>query len=182
MNVIALLLAAALYHAEPVNGTVDFTVMKSGVIKEEGTFRDFRGAIHFDPDDPSKSRVEFEVATKSVDTKNDARDETLRSDNFLHVDKYPKMTFRSTRVVPRGKNAADVTGNLTIRGVTKQITVPVRLIGTSKRRNQEFAGFETTFTIDRNAFGVTGGRWVEHAPGVLGDEVTIRILAGGVKR
>ena len=116
----------------------------------------------------------------SIDTKNDSRDDTLRSPDFLHAEKHPRMTFRSTRIVPRGKTAADVTGDLTIRGVTKQVTVPVKLIGVSPDRKR--AGFETEFTIDRRLFGVNGSRWSQHAPGVLGTDVKIRIIAGGVVR
>lgn len=180
MNIIALILAATLYHAEPVNGTVGFTVMKWGVMKEEGTFRDFRAEIVLDEKDAAKSRVSFDVNVASIDTKNDSRDDTLRSPDFFHAEKHPKMTFRSTRIVPRGKTAADVTGDLTIRGVTKQVTVPVKLIGVSPDRKR--VGFETEFTIDRRAFGVNGSRWSQHAPGVLGTDVTIRIIAGGVVR
>jgi len=178
MKLLALLLAATLYHAEPTNGTVGFTIMKWGVMKEEGTFRDFNAKIHLDAKDAAKSSVEFEVLTNSVDTKNENRDSTLKSEHFLHVRKHPKMTFRSVRVVPRSKEVADVTGDLTIRGVTKRITVPVRVLGVTDKH----AGFETSFVIDRNDFGVTGGSWVAEAPGVLGDKVTIRIVAGGVRR
>jgi polyisoprenoid-binding protein YceI len=180
---IAAVLAATLYQVEPVNGTVSFTVMKWGVIREEGNFRDFNAEIHFDRHNPSKSRVAFEVKTASIDTKNDSRDGTLRSEDFFHVARHPKLTFRSVSVRPRGKTEADVTGDLTIRGVTKRITVPVKLIGVSKQGNgRELAGFETEFKIDRRAFGVTGGRWASGAPGILGNEVTIRVIAGGVTR
>jgi polyisoprenoid-binding protein YceI len=183
MNVLVLILAATLYHVEPVNGTVSFTIMKWGVIREEGTFRDFNAQIHFDRSDPTKSRVAFDVKTESVDTKNGARDNTLRSEHFLHAKKHPKLTFRSVRVTPKGNNAADVLGDLTIRGVTKRVSIPVRLIGTSKQRNgSQMAGFETEFKINRQTFGVTGGGWTSEFPGVLGDEVTIRVVAGGVTR
>lgn len=184
MNIIiAVLLAATVYRAEPVNGTVEFNIMKWGVVKEEGTFRDFTASIAYDAKDAAKSRVEFDVNAASIDTKNTDRDGTLRSEDFFHAARYPKLTFRSTRVVPRGRNLADVTGNLTIRGVTRSITVPVRLLGIHKRANgSEIAGFETTFTIDRRHFGVTGGRWIAGAPGVLGTDVTIHIMAGGVTR
>jgi len=179
----AILLAATLYRTEPTNGTVGFTIMKWGVVKEEGTFRDFAASIAFDAKDAAKSHVQFDVNAASIDTKNTSRDGTLRSEDFFHVAKYPKLTFRSTRVVPRGKNVADVTGNLTIRGVTRSITVPVRLHGVHRRNDgSEIAGFETTFTIDRRHFGVTGGRWIAGAPGVLGTDVTIHIMAGGVTR
>lgn len=183
MNLLIAVLAATLYTVEPVNGTVSFTIMKWGVIREEGTFRDFNAQIQFDRKDPSKSRVNFDVKTASVDTKNDNRDGTLRSEHFFDAKKYPRLTFRSVRVVPRANNVAEVTGDLTIRGVTKRITVPVRLIGVSKQGNgREMAGFETEFKIDRMAFGVTGGSWAAESPGVLGREVTIRVIAGGVSK
>jgi polyisoprenoid-binding protein YceI len=183
MNVmLVLVLAATMYRAEPVNGTVAFSIMKWGVIKEEGLFRDFRADIVFDEKNVAASRVEFDVEVASIDTKNDGRDRTLRSEDFFHARRYPRMTFRSTRVVPRGKDVADVTGNLTIRGVTRSVTVPVRLLGISKSDGHQRAGFETSFTIKRRAFGVTGGRWVAEFPGVLGEDVTVRIIAGGVSR
>ena len=183
MNLLVVLLAATLYQVEPVNGTVSFSLMKWGVIREEGSFRDFKANIQFDQRQPARSRVEFEVKTSSIDTKNDNRDGTLRSEDFFHASRYPKLTFKSVNVVPKGKDVAHVTGDLTIRGVTRRITVPVRLIGTSRQANgTELAGFETSFKIDRTAFGVTGGRWSAAAPGVLGKEVTIRVIAGGVKR
>ena len=183
MNLLIVLLAATLYTVEPVNGTVSFSIMKWGVIREEGTFRDFNANIHFDSKDPARSQVSFDVKTASVDTKNGARDSTLRSPDFFHAAKHPKLTFRSVRVVPRAKNVADVTGDLTIKGVTKRVTIPVRLIGVTRQKNgREMAGFETEFKINRLAFGVTGGGWVAEAPGVLGEEVTIRVIAGGVTR
>lgn len=181
MNFLTVVLAAlTLYHVEPVNGTVSFTIMKWGVIREEGTFRDFTAQIQYDRTNPAKSTVAFDVKTDSIDTKNDSRDKTLRSEHFFHVAKHPKITFRSVKVVPKSANTADVTGDLTIRGVTRRITVPVRLIGISKSGDRELAGFETEFKVNRLAYGVTGGGWAAEAPGVLGNEVTIRIIAGGM--
>jgi len=183
MNImLVLVLAATVYRAEPVNGTVGFSIMKWGVIKEEGTFREFNADIVFDEKNAAASRVAFDVEVDSVDTKNEGRDKTLRSEHFLHAKRYPRMTFRSTKVVPRGKDLADVTGNLTIRGVTRSVTVPVRLLGVSKSDGHRRAGFETSFVIKRRAFGVTGGGWTAEFPGVLGEDVTIRIIAGGVSR
>ena len=169
------------YVVEPTNGTVSFTITKWGVFKEEGTFRDFNASIVLEPQ-VAKSRVDFVVKAKSVDTKNDSRDGTLRSKEFLDVDRYPELTFHSVSVAPRGKDAADVTGDLTIHGVTKRVTVPVRLIGHTRNGEKELAAFETTFTIDRRHFNVTGGDWVAHSPGILGNDITIRIVAGGVAK
>jgi polyisoprenoid-binding protein YceI len=181
MNLLVVVLAATLFRVEPVNGTVSFSILKWGVIREEGHFREFKANIHYDAADVARSRVNFEVRTASVDTKNPDRDGTLRSDNFFDVKRYPTMTFRSTKVVPRGKDLAHVTGDLTIRGVTRSVTVPVRLVGISTQDGVERAGFETTFTVDRRQFGITGGRWIAGAPsGILGNDVTVRVIAGGV--
>jgi polyisoprenoid-binding protein YceI len=170
------------YRFEPVNGTVSFSVMKWGVFREEGVFRDFTATIAFDPKNAAASRVDFVIDTDSIDTKNDGRDSTLRSPDFLDVSRHPRMTFRSVRVVPTGKQTANVTGDLTIRGVTRRITVPVRLTGMVSRNGKpDLAAFETTFKIDRRDFGVNGSRWSSGAPGVLGTEVDIRIVAGAVE-
>ena len=182
MILLAVVLAATLYHLEPVNGTVSFSIMKWGVVREEGSFRDFTARIQYDAKRPAGSSVAFDVKTASIDTKNDTRDQTLRSEHFLHVTRHPNMTFRSVRVVPKAGNLAEVTGDLTIRGITKRITVPVRLVGVSRHEGKQIAGFETEFKIDRRTFGVTGGGWTAEFPGVLGNEVTIRIIAGGVTR
>jgi polyisoprenoid-binding protein YceI len=169
------------YVVEPTNGTVSFTITKWGVFKEEGIFRQFTATIQLEPE-VAKSRVDFDVRAASVDTKNDSRDGTLRSPDFLDVERYPLLTFRSTRVVPRGKDAADVTGDLTIHGVTRRVTVPVRLIGMTRNGDKQLAAFETAFTIDRRDYNVTGGGWVAHSPGVLGTDVAIKIVAGGVAK
>lgn len=186
MHLISMLLAAALYTVEPVNGTVSFSVMKWGVIREQGTFRKFAAQIRYDAQNVAKSSVAFDVDTASVDTKNDNRDGTLRGQDFLYVERFPRMTFRSVQVVPSAKDAANVTGDLTIHGVTRRVTVPVRLLGIGRQSGgsgPEVAGFETEFKIDRRDFGVTGGRWVAGGPpGILGTDVTIHVMAGGVSK
>ncbi|MGH9778008.1 MAG: YceI family protein, partial [Candidatus Acidiferrales bacterium] len=144
---------------------VQFTITKWSVFKEEGRFRDFNGTILYDPQNPAASRVEFDVRVASIDTKIGTRDRTLLSEDFFHAERYPTMSFRSTRVVPQGKDSFLVTGNMTIRGVTRQLTVPVKLLGFSHypdghgSERVNIAGFETSFTLDRTAFGVNGTRW-----------------------
>lgn len=175
--------SAKVYKVEPTNGTISFTITKWSVIKEEGTFRKFGGNITFDPARPSQASVEFTVESSSLDTKNENRDSTVRSVDFLHVSKHPHLTFRSAKVIPRGNNVFNVIGDLSIKGVTRRITIPVRLLGmTSQKGVGDIASFETRFTIDRRQFGVTGGRWVAGSPGVLANEVTIEIVAGGISR
>ena len=174
---------ATRYRAEPTNGSVSFSITKWGVFEEQGTFRDFSATIVLDREHRERSTVEFLVQAASVDTKNADRDGNLRSVDFLDVARYPTWTFRSVRVVPRGNNAADVTGDLTIHGVTRRVTVPVRLVATTTHpRLGELASFDTAFSIDRRDFHVTGGRWAAGAPGILGNDVKVHIVAGGVSR
>ncbi len=158
---------------------VQFTITKWSVFKEEGRFRDFSGLIHYDPQNPTASRVEFEIRVASIDTKIGTRDRMLLSEDFFHADRYPTMSFRSARVVPAGKDTFQVTGSLTIRGVTKTLTAPVKLLGFSNYRDGservDIAGFETSFTLDRTAFGVNGTRW-SGGQLILGNEVTVTLL------
>jgi polyisoprenoid-binding protein YceI len=170
------------YEVRPVYANVSFTLTKWTVFKEEGLFRDFNGVIVYDPDDAGASQVVFTVQTASIDTKNETRDGVLRSDDFFDVARYPTMQFRSSRVVRQSEATLLVTGELTIRGIARQITVPVTILGsTTIPRVGRLVGFETTFTINRCDFGVLGQRW-SGGSATLGDEVTIRLQAGGLKR
>jgi polyisoprenoid-binding protein YceI len=164
---------------------VQFTITKWSVFREEGRFRDLNGTILYDPANPSASRVEFEIRVASIDTKISGRDRTLLSEDFFYADRYPTMSFRSSRVVPIGKDTFQVTGALTIRGVTKTITAPVRLLGFSHYTDADervnIAGFETNFTLDRTAFGVTGTRW-SGGQLILGNDVNITLLVSAENR
>jgi len=148
------------YRVEPTYAHVSFTVTKWVVFKEEGSFKDVDGMITFDPENPSASRVEIIIKAASIDTNNRYRDETLRSEDFFAADRFPTLRFVSAGVMSRGGDHFEVTGDLTIRDVTRRITVPVKLLGiTREPKIGELAGFESTFTINRKDFGVLGARW-----------------------
>lgn len=173
--------AATTFRVDPTNATIGFSVMKWGVLLEEGEFREFTGTIILDDAQPERSRVNFRVRSSSIDTKNSRRDDTLRSPDFIDAKRHPELSFQSTRVVPTSANTAKVTGRLTIRGVTREITIPIRLLGRRYERGVgHIAAFETGFDIDRRHFGVLGARWSGQAPGVLGNTISIRIVAGAI--
>src|SRR5690606_37651812 len=89
--------------------------------KVSGRFSDFSGTVQFDADHPEQSSVDFTIRTESIDTNETTRDNHLRSADFFDVEHYPTLTFKSTKVTPRGRDTFDVEGDLTIRGVTKRI-------------------------------------------------------------
>ena len=111
-----------------------------------------------------------------VDTANANRDKDLRGADFFDVEKYPTITFKSTRIAPKGKDAYDVTGTLTMRGVAKEITLPVTFLGFMKNmRGVDAAGFETAATLNRKDFGITWNRALDAGGVLLGDEVYVSI-------
>ncbi|MEP6767496.1 MAG: YceI family protein [Acidobacteriota bacterium] len=145
------------------------------VSKVEGRFREYDGTISIDRQNPAASRVDVTIQAASIDTGNENRDKDLRSPNFFDVEKFPTITFKSTKVSSRGKDAYDVTGDFTMHGVTKTITIPVRHGGFIKAGKVEKAGFEVAFTLDRKDYGITWNRTVDAGGVMLGDDVEINI-------
>jgi polyisoprenoid-binding protein YceI len=165
--------APLVYKVDADHSGVGFSI-RHFVSKVSGRFRDFDGVIRYDRENPAASSVEFKVRAASIDTTNNDRDEHLRSKDFFEVAKYPSITFSSTRVVPKDSNTLEVTGNLTMHGVTRQITFPVEMLGMVKTPGGEKAGFEASFTVNRKEFGIDWNNILDSGP-VLGDEVKISI-------
>ena len=170
------------YKINKAYSSVGFSVYKWRVLKEEGTFRDFEGRIHYDPKRPDLSQIEVTVQAASLDTGNGTRDSVLRSDDFFHVEKYPTLHFVSDKITQKNANDIEVVGALTIHGVTKRITIPARVNGTSTVPGVgTLAGFEATFTIDRTDYGVNGFRWSGGSLSINKD-VSIHLALGCVQR
>ena len=163
----------AIYKVDADHSGVSFSI-RHFVSNVSGRFRDFDGVIKYDKANPAASSVEFTAKAASIDTANNDRDEHLRSKDFFDVQKFPTLTFTSTKVVAKDANTLDVTGNLTMHGVTKPITIPVTLLGTVKTPKGEKAGFETNFKLDRKEYGITWNNVLDSGP-VLGDEVKVNI-------
>lgn len=183
-----LALAPALAAAEPVTYKVDadhsgvsFSI-RHFVSNTPGRFKDFDGTIKYDKAAPATSSVEFTIQTASIDTANNDRDEHLRGADFFDVQKFPTMTFVSTGVTPKDADTLEVTGDLTMHGVTKKVTIPVEVLGSVKTPGGEKAGFETTFTVNRKDYGIVWNRVLDSST-VLGEDVkiTVSIEANGPK-
>ena len=141
-----------------------------------GSFNDLDAVINIDRANPASSSVEFTIQATSIDTGNDNRDKHLRSPDFFDVDKFPTISFKSTSVKAKSKTEFDVTGNLTMHGVTKQVTLPVTFLGFGKDpRGNEKGGFEIETTINRKDYGIVWNRTLDEGGVMLGDDVKVTI-------
>jgi polyisoprenoid-binding protein YceI len=171
--------AADTYAIDKNHSEIGFQI-RHFVTKVRGRFTDFQGTIVADREKPESSSVEFAVKTASIDTDVVNRDNDLRSANFFEAEKYPDITFKSTKVKQTGKDTYDVTGNFTMHGVTKEITLPVTYLGSVKTKDRqgvegEKVGFETAVTLNRKDYGITWNRTLDTGGVMLGDDVLITI-------
>lgn len=164
---IALIAAATLgtpvcavdYTADPDHAQIWFAADHVGFSTVRGMFRQFDAQIDFDPDHPLESKARFVIVAASVDTNSALRDNGLRSDAFLDVDRYPTIVFETEDVSRLGEKEADITGRLTIRGVTREETFRARLrrAAVSELTGLRTAGFFVQGVIDRRDYGMTFG-------------------------
>jgi polyisoprenoid-binding protein YceI len=145
------------------------------ITRVRGRFSDFEGTIQFDEANPGQSSASFSIKAASIDTNEPDRDKHLRSDDFFGVEKHPTITFKSTKVSGSGKQLS-VTGPLTIRGVSKDVTLPVTYLGTAKDPwGMQRAGFESEITLNRKDFGLNWNAALEAGGFLVGDEVKISL-------
>jgi polyisoprenoid-binding protein YceI len=164
------------YKIDPVHSSVAFSIKHLGVTDFYGRFNDISGTVVFDKDDPSKSSVELTVPVESVDTHNPKRDQHLKSPDFFNAKQFPVITFKSNKVEPNG-DTYKVSGDFTLHGVTKPLTVDFKKGGEGKGMQNEIrGGGETRFTIKRSDFGMN------FMLGGLGAEVTILLSLEGIKQ
>ncbi len=141
-----------------------------------GSFKKFEGTITVDPDHPEKSSVVATIDATSIDTQNEKRDEHLKTADFFDVAKFPTITFKSKSVKQTGADAGDIVGDLTMHGVTKEITLHAKFLGKGKGMGEKsISGWQVTpDPIKRSDFGLTWSKAVE-GTAVVGEEVTISI-------
>jgi polyisoprenoid-binding protein YceI len=153
------------------------------VTKVRGRFTDFEGTVIIDEQKPELSSVNFTIKAASIDTAEKDRDTHLRSADFFEVEKYPTITFRSTRVVRKSNESFDVTGDFTIRDVTKELTLPVTHLGTAKDPwGNERVGFEAETTLNRKDYGLKWNAALETGGFLVGDEVRVILSIQAVKQ
>ena len=146
------------------------------ITKVRGRFTDLEGTIELDDTDPSKSSVSFSLRTDSVDTGAPDRDKHLKSEDFFFAEKFPTITFVSSNVKRVGDDEYSVTGPLTIRGVSREVTLPVTALGTGTDPwGNKKAGFEIETTINRKDYGLNWNAALETGGFLVGDEVKVSL-------
>lgn len=168
-------LAADVHDIDASHSEVSFQV-RHLVTQVRGNFNDYEGTIHLDPANLEKSGVDFRIKAASIDTNNADRDKHLRAEDFFHAEKYPEITFKSKSIKKTGKDTYDVTGTLTMRGVAREVTLPVTYLGAVKDPwGNEKAGFATEVTLNRKDYGINWNAALDNGGFVLSDEVKVSI-------
>lgn len=167
---------------DPAHSSVDFSVRHMMIANVKGTFNKFEAAIDANPDDLTTANIEFSVETSSVDTRNSDRDAHLISGDFFDVENHPKMTFVATNIEKTNEGEYNVTGDLTLRGVTKQETFAVTFEGQGKDPwGNEKAGFSAAGTINRSDYGLVWNAALETGGVLVGDKVKINLQIQAAK-
>ena len=170
--------AADTYKVDAVHSSVVYRVKHMGTSNHWGRFNDLSGTFSLDEANPAKSSLDFTIKTDSIDSGNAKRDQHLKSPDFFNAVQYPKITFKSKGVAKSGA-AYDVSGDLTLHGVTKPVTVKVTPVGTGKdMKGTPTAGIDASFTIKQSEFGITKMT----GPNMIGDEVLVIVGIEGGKQ
>lgn len=161
---------------DPAHSEAGFAVRHLMISTVKGSFRTVSGKIELDTENPAASAVEARIDAASIDTRSEQRDAHLRSGDFFGVETYPAITFRSSAVEARGNGKYRVTGDLTIRDVTKSIVLDVEETGraTDPWGNQKI-GFTAATSIDRTEFGLTWNAALETGGVLVGNDVRITL-------
>lgn len=171
------------WRFDPAHTSVEFKAKHMMVTTVKGRFTQVTGTIVGDIDDPTLAEVDVEIDAGSIDTRNDQRDAHLRSADFLEVEKYPTITFKSTRVERKDEDSYKAIGNLTIHGVTREVEIDVDVNGVGKTPfGTEVVGLEGKTQINRKDFGLTWNVGLEAGGWLVGDEIKVELDIEAIKQ
>jgi polyisoprenoid-binding protein YceI len=174
---------AVAYMIDPDHSQVIFSVKHMGISTVTGRFDLFEGTYNFDEKDPANSSVDVSITNSSVNTNKRKRDDHLRSPDFLNVEKYPTITFKSKEVKKGKGNDFTIIGDLTINGVTKQVVLDSEYGGKAvDPMGQERTAFTAETTINRKDFGITWNKTLDSGGLVVGDDVKITLDVEGIRK
>lgn len=171
------------YKIDPAHSSAQFVVRHMMITNVRGGFSDVQGTIELDPANPSASRIEAVIDASKINTLDVQRDTHLRSQDFLNVEQYPTITFKSTKLTPAGEGEWKVTGDLTIHGVTREVVLNVE--GPTAEGRDPFGnvrvGASATTKIKRSDFGLTWNAALETGGILIGDDLKIELEISAIK-
>lgn len=169
------------YTIDPAHSRFGFVARHAMVTKVRGQFTDFEGSLSLDAEDPSRSSGRVVIQAKSIDTKNSDRDNHIRSNDFLAMEEYPEIIFETT-AIEGGPNTWKVTGDLTVRGVTRPVVLDVGYLGASiDPWGNTRVGFEGSTVINRKDWGVSWNMALEAGGVLVSERVTLEFEIAAVK-
>jgi polyisoprenoid-binding protein YceI len=169
-------MSKAKWIVDSAHSSLDFSIRHMMVTNVKGSFLDFEASITADPNDLTTAEILFNVDLSSVNTRNADRDTHLRTADFFDVEKYPTMTFKSTDIVKTGEGEYDVTGDLSLHGVTRKETFSVSFEGAGKDPwGNEKAGYSAKGTVKRSNYGLTYNAALEAGGFMVGDDVKFTV-------
>ena len=170
------------YTLDPAHTRIGFIARHAMVTKVRGAFTKFEGSATIDAEDFTKSTAVVTIAATSITTGNEQRDGHLRSNDFLAMEDYPQITFVSTSVVQSSATTFELTGNLTIKDVTRSVTIPFDFEGgaTDPFGNVR-VGFEGSVTINRKDYGITWNAALETGGVLVGDKIVLQFDVSAIK-
>lgn len=170
------------YVLDPAHTRLGFVTRHAMVTKVRGSFTDFEGTASGNGSDPSSAKVAVSIATDSFTTGVADRDAHIKSGDFLETDKFPKITFASTSAAVKGDDL-ELTGDLTIKGITKSVTIPFEFDGEAKDPfGNTRIGFEGKTKISRKDFGITWNAALETGGVLVSDDVTLELEVSAIKQ
>ncbi|MEU2288694.1 YceI family protein [Streptomyces sp. NPDC013178] len=170
------------YTIDAAHSTIGFVARHAMVTNVKGKFNDFTGSLHLDGTDPSKSTATIDVTMDSIDTGSADRDGHLKSSDFFKIEEFPEMTFRSTSAEALGGDDYRITGDLTILGVTKPLTIDLEFNGSAKDPfGNERVGFEGKAEILRSEWGLTWNAALETGGVLVSDKIKLNFDISAIK-
>lgn len=174
--------AAEVYKVDAGHSSVGFSTKHLMVSTVNGSFDEYEGAITYDPADPKAFKADLTIQAKSIDTNQEKRDAHLRNADFLDADKFPTITFVS-KSLSGGEGSYTLTGDLTIKGVTKEISFPVTVSGpVQSPMGGAVIGLDANFTINRQDYGVSWSKAMDNGGLVVSNDVAVKISLEAVKK
>jgi polyisoprenoid-binding protein YceI len=176
--------SAATWEIDPVHSSIEFSIRHLMISNVRGQFGKFSATVTGDPSDPASAKLEATIDASSIDTRNEKRDGHLKSADFLDVEKFPTITFKSKKVERAGEGKWKVTGDLTLHGVTKEAVLEVQgpMPPIKDPMGNVKSGASATTTIDRKDFGIVWNKAMDGGGVMVGDDVAITVNVEAVKK